>query len=73
MRRFYDSFDIRIESDDQESIDYAKQQILERVEQVKSEILEIVFSDSSYDKMCQLMEREYQSAINFFDRVVARI
>lgn len=64
---------IRIESDDQESIDYAKQQILERVEQVKSEILEIVFSDSSYDKMCQLMEREYQSAINFFDRVVARI
>lgn len=66
-------YSIRMESDDQESVEAAKQVILERVEQVKSEILDIIFSDSSYDKMCQLMEREYQSAVSFFDRVVARV
>lgn len=64
---------IRMDSDDEESIEAATQVILERVEDVKSEILDIVFSDSSYDKMCQLMEREYHSAISFFDRVVARV
>lgn len=66
-------YTIRMESDDQERIDAFAQEILDRVESVKREVLSIIFSDISYDRMCQLMEHEYQSAINFFDRVVARV
>ena len=66
-------YTIRMESDDQDSIDAAAEEISDRVDLVKREILEIVFSDASYDRKCQLMEREYQSAINFFDRVSSRV
>ena len=66
-------YTIRMESDDQDSIDAAAEEISDRVDSVKREILEIVFSDASYDRKCQLMEREYQSAINFFDRVSSRV
>lgn len=63
----------RIESDDQERIDAAIGDIYERTENVKSEILSIISSDNSYDKKSRLMEREYQSAVSFFDRTVARV
>lgn len=63
----------RIDSDDEERKAEAVSDIFERTEEVKAEILSIISSDDSYDKKCRLMEREYQSAVSFFDRTVARI
>lgn len=62
----------RIDTDDEERKADALNDIFERTEEVKAEILSIIFSDDSYDKKCRLMEREYQSAVNFFDRTAAR-
>jgi len=63
----------RIDTDDEERKNAALNDILERTEEVKAEILNIISSDDSYDKKCRLMEREYQSAVSFFDRTVARV
>ena len=63
----------RIDTDDEDRKNTALNDIRERTEEVKAEILNIISSDDSYDKKCRLMEREYQSAINFFDRTVARV
>ena len=63
----------RINSDDEDRKASALNDIFVRTEEVKAEILSIISSDDSYDKKCRLMEREYQSAVSFFDRTVARV
>ena len=63
----------RIDSDDEDRKNSALNDINERTEEVKAEILSIISSDDSYDRKCRLMEREYQSAISFFDRTASRV
>jgi len=62
----------RIGEAEQSSLSEAKEAVLSRAEEVKTEILNIISSDYSNDSKKQLMEREYQSAISYFDRVVSR-
>ena len=63
----------RAGEEEQETIREAILSILERAEETKKEILNIISSDYSIDSKKQLMEREYQSAVSYFDRTVSRI
>lgn len=63
----------RISCDDEERVSLAVADIFDRTETVKAEILDIISTDDSYDKKCQLMEREYHAAVSFFDRTAARV
>ena len=62
----------RITSDDEEKLNAAIADIFERMESVKTEVFDIVSSDNSEYTKRSLMEREYRSAVSFFDRTASR-
>lgn len=63
----------RMTSDDEERLNNAMADIFERMESVKAEIFDIISSDNSEYTKRALMEREYHSAVNFFDRTASRV
>lgn len=62
----------RMESDDEERLNAAIADIFERMESVKTEIFDIISSNNSEYTKRSLMEREYRSAVSFFDRTASR-
>jgi len=63
----------RITSEEENVITEATDAIYSIAEEAKKDVLDIIYSDSSDDRKIQLMEREYQSAVNSFDRILNRL
>lgn len=63
----------RITAEEETVLVQATDTVYSRAEEAKTEILAIISSDYSKDSKKQLMEREYQSAVNAFDRILSRL